>query len=104
MQAGSTVRFRERYWVLLPHEDPQLYVLRPFTSASEETITIHKRLTDLPGYTLPEERPQPAAFPPPNWNPKRRDIFRPELDAYYIRLYDLTRKQPRHILDPRRPD
>jgi hypothetical protein len=30
----------------------------------------------------------------------RRAPLRAELDAYYARLYGLTRKQPRYILDP----
>jgi hypothetical protein len=34
------------------------------------------------------------------WNPKRRAQLRAELDAYYARLYDLTRDELRYILDP----
>jgi hypothetical protein len=50
--------------------------------------------------------PSPAAlgegfpFPPFTWNEDRRAILRAELDAYYARLYGLTRKQLRYILDP----
>lgn len=50
--------------------------------------------------------PSPAAlgegfpFPPFRWNEERRAILRAELDAYYARLYGLTRKQLRYILDP----
>ncbi|MGY2802644.1 DUF559 domain-containing protein [Thermostichus sp. MS-CIW-25] len=50
--------------------------------------------------------PLPAAlgegfpFPPFTWNEERRAILRAELDAYYARLYGLTRKQLRYILDP----
>jgi hypothetical protein len=50
--------------------------------------------------------PSPAAlgegipFPPFTWNEERRAILRAELDAYYARLYGLTRKQLRYILDP----
>lgn len=50
--------------------------------------------------------PSPAAlgegipFPPFTWNEERRAIPRAELDAYYARLYGLTRKQLRYILDP----
>jgi hypothetical protein len=43
-------------------------------------------------------------FPPFRWDEDRRAILRAELDAYYARLYGLTRKQLRYILDPRRPD
>jgi len=39
-------------------------------------------------------------FPPFPWNESRRAVLRAELDAYYARLYGLTRKQLRYILDP----
>ena len=35
------------------------------------------------------------------WDVERRALLRAELDAYYARLYGLTRKQLRYILDPR---
>ncbi len=65
MNVGSIVQVRNRYWVLLPHEDPTLYLLRPLTGATDETVALHKGLTDRLGYSLPEERPQPAEFPLP---------------------------------------
>ena len=34
------------------------------------------------------------------WNPDRRAQLRAELDAYYARLYGLTRDELRYILDP----
>ena len=39
-------------------------------------------------------------FPPFRWDEERRALLRAELDAYYARLYGLTRKQLRYILDP----
>ncbi len=39
-------------------------------------------------------------FPPFKWDEDRRALLRAELDAYYARLYSLTRKQLRYILDP----
>jgi hypothetical protein len=65
MNPGSIVQVRNRYWVLLPHEDPNLYALRPLTGAADEILTLHKGLTDLLGYTLPEERLDSATFPLP---------------------------------------
>jgi len=65
LKPGTIVKARDRYWVLLPHEDPSVYALRPLTGTVDETLLLHKQLTDLLGYTLPEERPQPAAFPLP---------------------------------------
>ena len=37
---------------------------------------------------------------PFKWNPNRRAIIRAELDAYYAKLYKLTRDELRYILDP----
>ena len=39
-------------------------------------------------------------YPPFKWDQARRAVLRAELDAYYARLYGLTRKQLRYILDP----
>jgi hypothetical protein len=39
-------------------------------------------------------------FPPFRWDEERRARLRAELDAWYARLYGLTRKQLRYILDP----
>ncbi len=38
--------------------------------------------------------------PPFKWDEDRRALLRAELDAYYAKLYGLTRKQLRYILDP----
>jgi hypothetical protein len=34
------------------------------------------------------------------WNSQRRALLRAELDAYYAKLYGLTRDELRYILDP----
>jgi len=39
-------------------------------------------------------------YAPFKWDEARRAMLRAELDAYYARLYGLTRKQLRYILDP----
>ena len=46
----------------------------------------------------PEQRGTPLQ--PFVWNPDRRAQLRAELDAYYARLYGLTRDELRYILDP----
>lgn len=66
MNPGTIVKLRNRYWVLLPHADPTVYALRPLAGMVDETLLLHRELTDLLGYTLPEERPCPAKFPLPN--------------------------------------
>jgi hypothetical protein len=40
-------------------------------------------------------------LPPFKWSEERRAILRAELDAYYAKLYGLTEKELRYILDPR---
>jgi hypothetical protein len=54
MQPGSIVQCRNREWVLLPSENDDVFLLRPLTGATDEVVAIHKRLTDLIGYSLPD--------------------------------------------------
>ena len=54
---------------------------------------------------MPSADPRPSEhhgtpLPPFPWNPERRAQLRAELDAYYARLYGLTRDELRYILDP----
>ncbi len=65
MNPGSIVRCRNREWVLLPSDQPDIHLLRPLTGATDEVVAIHKGLTDLIGYALPEERIRSASFPLP---------------------------------------
>jgi len=65
MTPGSVVQCRNREWVLLPSDQPDLLLLRPLTGATDEVVAVHKRLSELIGHTFPEERIQPAKFPPP---------------------------------------
>jgi len=53
---------------------------------------------DLAAYDLRPAADQGQAFV---WNPERRAHLRAELDAYYARLYGLTRDELRYILDPK---
>lgn len=43
----------------------------------------------------------PYPFPPFVWDEERRAQIRAELDAYYARLYGLSRKGLRYIMDPK---
>jgi hypothetical protein len=52
---------------------------------------------DLTAY---DPRPVAGRKTPFLWNPDRRAQIRAELDAYYARLYGLTRDELRYILDP----
>lgn len=40
-------------------------------------------------------------FPPFKWDENRRAVLRAELDAYYAKLYGLTRDELRYFLDPK---
>src|SRR4051812_10850483 len=62
---GSIVRCRNRDWVLLPSERDDVHLLRPLAGALHEVVAVHKQLTDLIGYDLPEERVRPSRFEPP---------------------------------------
>ncbi|WP_141218374.1 Eco57I restriction-modification methylase domain-containing protein [Bordetella genomosp. 5] len=55
------------------------------------------------GQDLATYDPRPAAEQgqPFAWNTERRAQLRAELDAYYARLYGLTRDELRYILDPK---
>ncbi|TCS95260.1 N-6 DNA methylase [Tepidimonas ignava] len=52
---------------------------------------------DLAAY---DPRPASERGRPFAWDPERRALLRAELDAYYARLYGLTRDELRYILDP----
>jgi superfamily II DNA or RNA helicase len=66
LDPGSIVRCRNRDWVLLPSEMLDVHLLRPLTGATDEIVAVHKQLTNLIGYDLPEERVRSATFPLPS--------------------------------------
>ncbi len=65
MNPGTIVRCRNRDWVLLPSENENFYALRPLAGTIDEVTLVHKELSNLIGYSLPEERVRPSSFPPP---------------------------------------
>jgi hypothetical protein len=65
MNPGSIVRCRNREWVLLPSDQPELCLLRPLTGITDEYVAVHRRLADLISFQLPGERLQSATFPEP---------------------------------------
>lgn len=66
MKPASIVHFRNRDWVLLPGEDPEVLLLRPLTGTSDDVVAVHRVLSDLLGYSIPSERVSPSSFPPPD--------------------------------------
>lgn len=81
----------------------QLPVLPPESYTEADLAFIVPRVLELT-YTAHDLKPwaedlgyNGEPFP---WNPDRRALLRAELDAYYARLYSLTRDELRYILDP----
>ncbi len=90
----------------------QLPVLPPDRYTDADLAFIVPRVLELTytahdlqawGQNLAAYDPRPAAEQgqPFAWNPERRAQLRAELDAYYARLYGLTRDELRYILDPK---
>lgn len=81
----------------------QLPVLSPESYADADVDYIVPRVLEL-AYTASDLRPWAETLdcsgPPFPWDPDRRAQVRAELDAYYARLYGLTRDELRYILDP----
>lgn len=76
----------------------------PLTSYNDDhLIFIAPRVLELT-YTTHDLAPWARDLgydgPPFAFNPERRSILRAELDAFYARLYGLTRDELRYILDP----
>jgi hypothetical protein len=63
---GALVRYREREWVVLPSDDPNLVLLRPIGGSAREVCGVVKPLADLMAYDAPHERIEPAQFPLPS--------------------------------------
>jgi hypothetical protein len=81
----------------------QFPVLPPSAYDSAAISFIHPRVLELT-YTSHDLQPwaQDLGYdgPPFCFDPERRVLLRAELDAYYARLYGLTRDELRYILDP----
>jgi len=81
----------------------QFPVLLPDRYTDANLAFIVPRVLELT-YTAHDLKPWAADLgydgPPFPWNSARRAQLRAELDAYYARLYGLTRDELRYILDP----
>jgi len=62
---------------------------------------IVRRWLECAGAPAGQVRPDAATLPPFRWDAERRAHIRAELDAYYAKLYGLTRDELRYILDPK---
>ncbi|OYD88312.1 restriction endonuclease [Nostoc sp. 'Peltigera membranacea cyanobiont' 213] len=81
----------------------QLPVLPPELYTAEDIKFISDRVLELV-YTAWDMQPFANDMgydgKPFIWNPNRRALLRAELDAYYAKLYGLTRDELRYIVDP----
>ncbi|MEH2322059.1 MAG: N-6 DNA methylase [Nostoc sp.] len=81
----------------------QLPVISPEAYTPEDIEFISTRVLELV-YTAWDMQPFAKDMgydgEPFIWNPNRRALLRAELDAYYAKLYGLTRDELRYILDP----
>jgi hypothetical protein len=81
----------------------QLPVISPETYTEEDIKFISTRVLELV-YTAWDMQPFAKDMgyegEPFIWDEQRRAILRAELDAYYAKLYGLTRDELRYILDP----
>lgn len=81
----------------------QLAVLPPDRYSEADLSFIVPRVLELT-YTANDLRPWAEDLgytgEPFPWNPDRRARLRAELDAYYAKLYGLTRDEQRFVLDP----
>ncbi|MBE9001429.1 restriction endonuclease [Nostoc sp. LEGE 12447] len=81
----------------------QLPILPPESYTPEDIKFISDRVLELV-YTAWDLQPFAKDMgydgEPFIWNPNRRALLRAELDAYYAKLYGLTRDELRYILDP----
>lgn len=66
----------------------------------ELTYTAHDLKSWADELAVYDTRPIAERSLPFEWNPERRSQLRAELDAYYARLYGLSRDELRYILDP----
>jgi len=66
LSPGSLVGYREREWVVMPSEEPEIMLLRPIGGSTREVCGVLKPLADAMLETLPFEEIKSARFPLPD--------------------------------------
>lgn len=104
---NMTYSFVKQFPVLPPDSYTAIDLAYIVPRALELTHTAHDMqawaddlLADMPSADPRPHEQRGTPLPPFPWNPERRAQLRAELDAYYARLYGLTREELRYILDP----
>jgi len=104
-QKVGGVNFSFYFMKQLPALPPDRYTDADLAFVVPRVLELTYTAHDLQawGQDLIAYDPRPAAErgSPFAWNPERRADLRAELDAYYARLYGLTRDELRYILDPK---
>jgi hypothetical protein len=63
---GTLVSYRQRDWVVLPSENPDITLLRPIGGGMREICGVLQPLADLAAASLPYERIKATTFPLPD--------------------------------------
>lgn len=88
-QPGTLVRYRQRDWVVLPSEDPNLIMLRPIGGGVNEVCGVVRSLAERIAASLPYERITATTFPLPDASDVQdADAVRLLLDAARLLLRD----------------
>jgi superfamily II DNA or RNA helicase len=66
MNPGALVKYRERDWLVLPSDEPEVLLLRPIGGSGREICAVHKPLANLLGYQIEYERIRSSHFPLPD--------------------------------------
>ncbi|WP_417040381.1 Eco57I restriction-modification methylase domain-containing protein [Cylindrospermopsis raciborskii] len=85
----------------LPVIPPERYTEKDIEYIAPRVLELVYTSWDMQPFALDLQLPNfDSQLPPFIWNPNRRALIRAELDAYYAKLYGLTRDELRYILDP----
>lgn len=95
-----TYGYLKQFPVLQPDRYTEVNLTFIVPRVLELTYTAHDLKPWADGLAAYDPRPADQRATPFAWNPTRRAQLRAELDAYYARLYGLTRDELRYILDP----
>lgn len=98
--SSLTYHYLKQFPVLPPNrytEADLIYIVPRVLELTHTTHDMQPWADDLVSY---DPRPADQRDVPFPWDPERRAQLRAELDAYYARLYCLTRDELRYILDP----
>ncbi|MGF1938871.1 MAG: Eco57I restriction-modification methylase domain-containing protein [Nostoc sp. ChiQUE02] len=94
-KVGGT-HLSQNYLKQLPVLPPELYTPEDIKFISDRVLELVYTAWDM----QPFAKDMGYDGEPFIWNPNRRALLRAELDAYYAKLYGLTRDELRYILDP----